>query len=69
MSSLSDVNQYQNITMRVSSVAVYGTRTHGVMGSNPGEIKTFFFHAAAMLLFYRTQIITTPKCCIFRKNL
>jgi hypothetical protein len=27
------------------------------MGSNPGEIKTFFFHAAVML-FYITQRIT-----------
>jgi hypothetical protein len=41
---------------------------YGVMGSNPGQVKTCcFFHAAAMLLFYMIQKITVPKFYIFRK--
>jgi hypothetical protein len=36
MSSLGYLNQYQTSKMRVSSAVVYWTRTHVVMGSNPG---------------------------------
>jgi hypothetical protein len=36
-------------------VVAYWTRTHEDMESNPGQIKTVFFHAAVMLLFYITK--------------
>jgi hypothetical protein len=48
------------------AVVARWTRVHVVMGSNPGES---FFYAAAMLLFYIMQRITTPKLCIFRKSI
>jgi hypothetical protein len=55
------------MTMRVSSVVTYWTPTHGVTESQPGRIN--LFHAAAILLVYITQRITTPKFCIFENIL
>jgi hypothetical protein len=42
MSSSGTVNQYQ-YTKRVSSVVAYWTRTHRVIGSNPGQVKTSLY--------------------------
>jgi hypothetical protein len=57
---------YNKGTLRVSSVVAYWTRTHVVMGSNPGEVN--FFHAVAMLLLFNMkERIDVPKLCIFRK--
>jgi hypothetical protein len=70
MSSLSAVNQYGYITWCVNCVVAHWTRVLGLMGSNAGQVKTFFiFHATAMLLFYIIQRITTPKFCIFQKSI
>jgi hypothetical protein len=43
MSFLSTVDQYAYITRHVSPAVAYWTHMLGVMGSNPGRIKTFFF--------------------------
>jgi hypothetical protein len=39
------------------------------MGSWDRILVEYFFHAAAMLLFYIIQRITIPKVCIFRKSI
>jgi hypothetical protein len=68
MSSLSNANQYRHVTRLVSSVVGYWTSTHGVMGSDSGQVKTFvLIHTAAMLLFYSIQNINVPKFC-FSEN-
>jgi hypothetical protein len=41
---------------------------HAVIGSNAGEVRNFFFHAAAMLLFYIIQRIIIPNF-VFSENL
>jgi hypothetical protein len=52
--------------MLSTCVAAYRIHTHGVVGSNLVKYDSFF-HAAGMLLFYVTQIITESMFCIFRK--
>jgi hypothetical protein len=43
-SSLSIVNQYRHVIRRVNSVVAYCIRTHGVIGSSPGQnTKVFLF--------------------------
>jgi hypothetical protein len=50
--------------MRVRYVVANWTRTHVDMGSNPRQVKSFFY-AIAMLFFYSIQRITMPRLCIF----
>jgi hypothetical protein len=52
----------------LSSVVAYVTPTHGVIESNPGEVKILFFHAVTMLLFYIIQRIIIPMFYIFQKS-
>jgi hypothetical protein len=66
MSSLSIINQYQQIIRCMSScgsILVSYAWGHGI---NSSSSLNFFFHATTML-FYTVQRITFPKFCIFQK--
>jgi hypothetical protein len=69
MSSLSNLNQYQHSIGRVFSVLTYWTRTHGVTGSNRGDVEISFlsFSRHVVILHYRKNYYT--KVSYFKKSI